>query len=152
MKRILAAGLALLLFAGTAMGAMSVYEKMVYSGVGPFKIVTAKVILDDSYLSGGETLAKATLGLTDVIWATVTPDTISMAGYEAEWDWDNELLIVSLLAVSTDPASINIVSDGEAADTIAVNIAATAGTVTSAIVASETDLDGMPFKLTAFGY
>ena len=133
-------------------GAFDVYEKMVYTGVGPFKVVTAKLVLDSSYLSGGETLAKSTLGLKGVIWATVTPDTISMAGYEGEWDWDNELFILSLLAVSTDPASFDIVSDGEPADTIAVNVPATSGTVTSAIVASTTDLDGMPFRITAMGW
>lgn len=160
MKRIIAAGLAFLLMAGAASAAITTTQKQVYSGIGPFKVVTAKLLMDESYLLGGETFAKATLGLKGVIWATVTPDTVTAAPYECEWDWDNELIIASLLAVSTDIAVFSVTDTLTAVTslpdstglTIFINPAATSGTVTSAIVASTTNLTGIKFKITAMGW
>ena len=47
-----------------------------YTTVGTKKMVTARVTFDSAYAAGGEALTAATLGLSKVEWAIVSPDSI----------------------------------------------------------------------------
>jgi hypothetical protein len=95
---------------------------------------TARVKVTGTYTSGGEDLAAATLGLTDIVFMHATADTVTSAGYDFFYDDANATLEILTHSVATDPASFDIVdpNDDAGADTIAVNVASTAGTITRA--------------------
>ena len=150
MKRIIAALLALGLLAGAAGAAGLTVTKSDEHVPGSMRFATCRVKFDDSYLTGGEALTAAQIGLTSVIYAWAVPDTVTSAGYGFHYDITNSLLIAFAPTVSTDPASFNIVSDGGAADTIAVNVPATSGTFTRA--AATGNLQYVIARVFAFGY
>lgn len=136
MKRIIAALLVLALFAGTiSAGTVTVTEKKWYPGAAaPLMMFSARVKITGTYTSGGEALTAATLGLTDIIFLHATADTVTSAGYSFFYDDANAKMELLAISVSTNPASLDCVmtSDDTSPDTVAVDIPATAGTITRA--------------------
>ena len=76
MKRILALVLVGLLMASIASAAGLTVTKRFYTTLGTKKMVTARLLFDSSYPAGGEALTAATLGLSNIEWAIVVPDSI----------------------------------------------------------------------------
>lgn len=152
MKRIIAAGLALLLFAGVATAGLTLTDKKLYVGLGGFKVATCRVKYDASYATGGESLTAAMLGMTDVLWCVAAPDTVIAAGYEFFYDDANAVLECLTVSVSTNPASADFImtSDDTSPDTVSVDIAATAGTLTRAEASGS--LATIKARVVAFGY
>ena len=156
MKRTIAALVVLALLTGTALGGLTITKKE-YSIWGNLRVTRCRVLFDSAYVTGGESLTAANLGLTNVWLVLAAPDTVTAAGYHAGYDYDNSKLFVVGLedTISVNPASLNCVftSDDTSPDTVAVDIPATTTTLTfEEVDGTWSDLSAVRFRILAIGH
>ena len=140
--------------AGAASAALTITERE-KTQMGQRWAVTGRILFDSSYATGGESLAPSDIGLTRIQFMAITPDT-TVCGYSFGYDIANEKVLVGGVEVtlSIDPASFDIVdpNDDAGADTIAVNVPSTDGTIVIEQMDNATDLTGVKARFWAFGW
>ena len=156
MKRLIAALLATLLLASVASATLTLTQKD-WDTWGHSRIFTCRALFDNSYLTGGESLTPADMGLSSVYYISITGDSTGCVGYSFGYDVANETVYVGGVEVTlaVDPTSFNLTltADSPLPDSVSVacDVPSTDATIVFEQMDSATDLSAVRVRILAVG-
>jgi len=119
-------------------------------------LATCRALFDDAYVTGGESITAANLGLHHIVALWAMPDTVTCAGYDIGWDKTNGKLFVTgfedTITIAADTLT-DTLDASPAEDVLTIYNAAQTTTLTlEEVDGTWTDLSAVRVRIFAIGW